>query len=78
MENKNNTWVWVVVVLVVALAAVAYYYYGNYAPAPSETIGGIQESTDAAQDAALAAEIEALDVGNLDAELQDIDKELAQ
>lgn len=77
MENKKNTWVWVVVLVVLALAAVAYYYYGDNAPAPTETTGELQD-TDAAQNAALAAELEALDVGNLDAELQEIDKELAQ
>lgn len=77
MENKNNTWVWVVVLVVLALAALAYYYYGSSVPAPAETTGEVQEA-DTTQDAALAAELEALDVGSLDAELQDIDKELAQ
>lgn len=73
--SKNNSWLWaaLVVIAVLALGVAYYYYYYGYTPAPADTTG---ESVPAEDE--LASELNALELGDLESELGDIDKELAQ
>lgn len=77
--GKKSTALWIVILVLVAVAVLGYYYYSAYeGEAPYESTGSIDTDSEAADDAALAAELEAIDLENLDAELGEIDKELAQ
>lgn len=73
---------WIVAALVIIAAGALVYYYllpgsGGYAPAPAgETVApqaGVPGTADDAE-----ADLQGIDTQNLDAELGDIEKELAQ
>lgn len=69
MGSQGKTMMWVWVVVIIAALLLVWYWMGSYtvqAPADSEEVVTIEN------------ELQGVDVNNLDAELSDIDKELAQ
>lgn len=75
-SQRRTTWLWVVVVIValVLLAVAFYYYYYGSVPLPEGigTPGGADELS------AIERDLGALNLGGLDSELGDIEKELAR
>lgn len=70
-------WVIIGIAAIAALLVVWYYYYAPDYQMPSTT--GQAEQAEEEQDLSnLASEIEAVDLGNPDAELENIEKELGQ
>ncbi len=74
--NRGSTALWIVLILV-ALAAIgaAFYYY--YAPAPESTTGETF-ATPLDETAAIEQALRQENFDDLDSELQDIERELAQ
>ena len=69
--------IWVIVGVVAIAALLAAYYYYSPGYQTSSTTGRAEEGQD--QDLSnLASEVEAIDVGSPDAELDNIEKELGQ
>ncbi|MFH0806328.1 MAG: hypothetical protein V1885_01210 [Candidatus Brennerbacteria bacterium] len=72
-EKKRKSWLmWAVLVVIVILAAIFIFWQGPAALAPAPEIG-VEDTT-----SAIDAQIESIDLGNLESELQDINAELDQ
>lgn len=73
-ENKKLVW-WVAGVIAILVAAAFLVYYLRYTPVGTGDYG-ILPPSDTTQ--SIEADLNATDLNNLDSELSDIDKELAQ
>lgn len=76
METQNKTWLWVAGVVAVAAVLGGWFWWSNQAVAPttSETAGpalGAEDTT-----AAIDQELNATDLGDLEAELQATEADL--
>ena len=93
-SGSRKKWVWILILIVVAAGLAVYFYGGSVAPLPGaeepsgqipatesdSTAGGnVPPATGGdAEVSAIEQELDATGVDDLDAELSDIDKELAQ
>ena len=73
-ENRHLGW-WVAGIIVVLIAAAFLVYYLRYTPVGTGDYG-ILPPSDTTQ--SIEADLNSTDLSNLDKELSDIDKELAQ
>ena len=75
-QNSSKTWLWVLVAVVVLVVAgwLWWGYWSVTVPSTSET-GGRSLSTDDTS-VAIEAEVNATDLGNLEAELQSTEADL--
>ena len=73
MEQKNNTWMWIAVIVLVVLALGLAYYYFSYTSMPGDTTG---ENVPTEEE--LGNELNSLELGDLETELGDIEKELTE
>jgi flagellar basal body-associated protein FliL len=74
-ESKNMLWAWIGFAVVFAGFSLAFYYFFGYEPASQQ-----EEKKQAAPTAEdkILDELEGVNLDDLDAELADIEKELAQ
>lgn len=80
--ESKNTWLWPVIAIVIIVIALAYYYYA-FAPSdngemmvPDNKMSGNDMMP--SEEETMENELNAMNMDDLDAELTDIDKELAQ
>ena len=75
---KKNVWLWLALgaAAVAALSVAFYFYYAAYTPTDLGPIGGT--TSEEADLAALESELQMESLDDLDSELMDIEKELAQ
>ncbi|KKS95471.1 hypothetical protein A3B05_03000 [Candidatus Giovannonibacteria bacterium RIFCSPLOWO2_01_FULL_43_160] len=73
-ENKKLVW-WVAGIIAILVVAAFLVYYLRYTPVGTGDYG-ILPPSDTTQ--SIEADLNATDLNNLDSELSDIDKELAQ
>lgn len=72
-EHRSKTWLWAVLVIVAALVLLFawYYYQYGYTTAPATSSGAAPDDT-----SSIERDLQATNVSDLGAELNDIDKEL--
>lgn len=73
-ENRHLGW-WVAGIIIVLVTAAFLAYYLSYAPVGTGDYGILPPSNTTQS---IEADLNAVDLNNLDAELSDIEKELAQ
>ena len=72
-EGRKNRWRWIVLIIAVLVAAILYFLWYIGGQVGTENVG---ESVGSDETAAIKSDLGTLDLGGLDAEVGDIDKEL--
>lgn len=79
MENKNNkTWIWVVVGALVVVGLWWYVYYAPSYQAPGAQPQAVQPLSGGDTTADITADLNAVDLGNVDQDLQQLDADIEQ
>lgn len=79
--SQKKMWLWLVVgaVVIIVLAALWWFWQGPTAPAEENGATTALETQGTSDEvSAIDTDLQATDLGNLDAELEDIDSELAK
>ena len=78
--NKNfmSKIAWIIVVVAVLAGIVGYFWYGPVISRQSEQGYGASQEAASADAAAVESELQSIQTDGLDAELSDIEKEIAQ
>ena len=69
---RSKTWFWAILIVgALVVLGLAYYLYTGFTPTPAGEVGG-EEAV------AIEEDLQTVDLGGLDSELSDIEKELGQ
>ena len=75
MPPKNNYWFWIVIAVILVVSGLAWWYIGQM-DSEVPVIGQPQINKEAREDTMINNEIQGVDLGDLDEEFMEVDKDL--